>query len=118
MDRTLHSATKCPTAACAGNVWPPGAPVAQGIEHCPPEAGAQVRILPGAQTKGQVRRGAAALPGAALAIFPTLFQHFQQRLRVWRRDVQTGSDRFKAVVEANDAEREARISRSLPEKCT
>ena len=24
------------------------APVAQGIEHCPPEAGAQVRILPGA----------------------------------------------------------------------
>ena len=26
----------------------PRAPVAQGIEHCPPEAGAQVRILPGA----------------------------------------------------------------------
>jgi hypothetical protein len=26
----------------------PGAPVAQGIEHRPPEAGAQVRILPGA----------------------------------------------------------------------
>jgi hypothetical protein len=24
------------------------APVAQGIEHCPPEAGAQVRILSGA----------------------------------------------------------------------
>ena len=29
-----------------------GAPVAQGIEHAPPERGAQVRILPGAQTKG------------------------------------------------------------------
>jgi hypothetical protein len=28
------------------------APVAQGIEHRPPEAGAQVRILPGALTAG------------------------------------------------------------------
>jgi hypothetical protein len=27
----------------------PHAPVAQGIEHRPPEPGAQVRILPGAQ---------------------------------------------------------------------
>lgn len=26
----------------------PRAPVAQGIEHCPPEAGAQVRFLSGA----------------------------------------------------------------------
>jgi hypothetical protein len=26
----------------------PRAPIAQGIEHCPPEAGAEVRILLGA----------------------------------------------------------------------
>src|SRR5215211_1631439 len=31
------------------------APVAQGIEHRPPEAGAQVRILPGAQAPDLVR---------------------------------------------------------------
>ena len=31
-----------------GIVLPVAAPVAQGIEHCPPEAVAQVRILPGA----------------------------------------------------------------------
>ena len=29
------------------------APVAQGIEHCPPEAGAQVRILPGAPPRSE-----------------------------------------------------------------
>ena len=32
------------------------APVAQGIEHRPPEAGAQVRILPGALPKGAGQR--------------------------------------------------------------
>jgi hypothetical protein len=35
-----------------GSMVPELAPVAQGIEHTPPERGAQVRILPGAQTKG------------------------------------------------------------------
>src|SRR5947208_12084531 len=33
------------------------APVAQGIEHRPPEAVAQVRILPGAPNAGPVLRG-------------------------------------------------------------
>ena len=32
------------------------APVAQGIEHRPPEAGAQVRILPGAQSVSPTQR--------------------------------------------------------------
>src|SRR5690349_1028341 len=33
------------------------APVAQGIEHRPPEAGAQVRILPGARTIWAIHAG-------------------------------------------------------------
>ena len=33
------------------------APVAQGIEHRPPEAGAQVRILPGAPSHRPLTRG-------------------------------------------------------------
>ena len=36
---------------CAGNLVSSHAPLAQGIEHRPPEAGAQVRILPGAQRR-------------------------------------------------------------------
>ncbi len=36
----------------------PEAPVAQGIEHRPPEAGAQVRILPGARSWDQPKRSA------------------------------------------------------------
>ncbi len=38
-----------PTKVMA-NLGKKSAPVAQGIEHRPPEAGAQVRILPGAQS--------------------------------------------------------------------
>ncbi len=34
-----------------GTLSPVAAPVAQGIEHRPPEAGAQVRILPGAHLR-------------------------------------------------------------------
>src|SRR6202161_3366373 len=49
----------------------PGAPVAQGIEHRPPEAGAQVRILPGAPillaqsplTSGSAIIGPSSWPG-------------------------------------------------------
>jgi hypothetical protein len=54
---------------------PSPAPVAQGIEHCPPEAGAQVRILPGALTNAQVRALALTLQARLVAIFPTVFQH-------------------------------------------
>ena len=43
----------------------PRAPVAQGIEHRPPEAGAQVRILPGARAICAAQR---ASPGASGAL--------------------------------------------------
>ena len=36
------------------NLGKKSAPVAQGIEHRPPEAGAQVRILPGAQSGSEI----------------------------------------------------------------
>ena len=35
----------------------PRAPVAQGIEHCPPEAGAQVRFLSGARDVNHLKYG-------------------------------------------------------------
>ena len=41
------------------------APVAQGIEHTPPARGAQVRILPGAQSKKSAAPDPGPRPGAA-----------------------------------------------------
>src|SRR5689334_2596573 len=52
---------------------PSPAPVAQGIEHRPPEAGAQVRILPGAPTKWLVNRLQVIADGQPLLIFPSVF---------------------------------------------
>ncbi len=50
----------------------PRAPVAQGIEHRPPEAVAQVRILPGAPAKAQVNGLGFCISGPTLAILTTL----------------------------------------------
>ena len=59
-----------PAASLVGSL----APVAQGIEHRPPEAGAQVRILPGAPKKPLVRNLETIAPRLRIAIFPTEFQ--------------------------------------------
>ena len=49
--------------ARADSLGRPSAPIAQGIEHCPPEAGAQVRILLGAHHEDGPRSGVPLVAG-------------------------------------------------------
>src|SRR6266540_3393973 len=72
------------TAPIAALRWVDEALVAQGIEHAPPERGAQVRILPGARTRPAQfsRRGLAFVGDERQLIVDRLRRGLERQLKM------------------------------------